>query len=94
MKVCIECGNTLMPDMMLCLCGCLCQPDEPVPPDHRCHYVYQERRCPLPGTMSHFWYAKGHWYCSGHWFTRDNPIAAKGVLDFAERQHQKSAALH
>lgn len=57
-------------------------------PDLRCAYVLNEKRCPLPGTISPVIRGNGKRYCSGHFHALGDPQEGESILRAAEKNYQ------
>lgn len=88
-QICPECGKGLPLRVKQCRCGWKLPITAAEIPmlDGRCEYVIAQRRCPLPGTICPYPYAKGPWYCAGHWRCLDDPQLGEAVLRHAEENY-------
>lgn len=63
---CPDCGKSLR-TRGRCACGWRIDTEDEAVTDDRCHYQFQGKRCPLPGTFSSSLYGKNvTWNCIYH----------------------------
>lgn len=88
-QCCPECEKVLSSRAKQCRCGWKLPivQAEMRTSDGRCEYVIASRRCPLPGTICPYPYAKGPWYCAGHSACLDDPRMGEAVMDHAEKNY-------
>jgi hypothetical protein len=73
---CPECAVTLK-NPLQCRCGWEKQHDPEI--DWRCHYQFNNERCPLAGTMVEGLKNK-KWLCRAHYLARQEPALSRAIL--------------
>ena len=89
---CPECGNKFFHQAKRCSCGWRQLALTPVQIDHQCQYATQQRRCPLPGTISPYLHSNSMWYCTLHWRTLGDPKLGEEMLIYAENNYDQIIA--
>lgn len=87
---CPECENLLSTKKKRCSCGWF-QPAERmlIAANHDCNYTNRQEKCPLPGGICPYPYAKGPWYCSGHWQALGDDTLGNNTFIFIKKNYQK-----
>ena len=57
--------------------------------DHRCNFIANNMRCPLPGTISPSKKAASTWYCRRHSRTMGNTVSGEKELHYINNNHEK-----
>lgn len=87
MRNCPECKNVFRGDE--CSCGWGRQEKKSNVSDGYCEYVFNGRRCPLPGSMCHSTRGGGPWYCSGHFFAVGDFKAGQAAFKFSQDNYKQ-----
>ncbi len=94
-KNCPECKKLIDAKSVCCTCGwyekCI---QTTSPPDYRCEFQINGRRCRLNGTVCDHPYWKSPWYCSKHHRAINNLAACEAILDRVDEEYIETFIRH